>query len=465
MADLSGFTYCEVQFTRDGAVFDQGEVTALLKTLDAQDSTDLVVISHGWNNDINDARNLYATLFGNVATLIAAGQGPDLGTRRLAILGVLWPSKKFAETSVIASGAASLDDDATAAQAAAQLDVLAEALADPAATKKLQQAKRLLPRIENDPAAKRQFADLVRGVLPKTAVNDEDASAAFFRLPGDQVVDRLGKPASLVTVPAGPADAGGAAEIGGGLTPPPSIFGNAGSAAEIGGPLTPPGGGAAGIGSFLSGAQAGALQLANYATYYLMKGRSGTVGAQGLCPVLRQVRARRPAMKLHLVGHSFGGRLVASATAACAEPPVLGLNSLTLLQAAFSHHGFAQKFDGQHDGFFRRAIADNIVSGPVLITYTRNDTAVGQLYPLASRLAGDDAAELGDANDPYGGMGRNGAQKTPEATFSTLQQEDKPYQIVGGTVYNLEASPFIANHGDITGRQVAHALLSSIATT
>jgi hypothetical protein len=465
MADLSGFTYCEVQFTRDGVVFDENEVTALLDTLDAQDITDLVAISHGWNNDMNDARNLYATLFGNVAALNAAGQGPGLGSRRLAVLGVLWPSKKFAESTVIASGAAALDDDTVAIQTATQLNLLAEALDDPAATRKIEQAKRLIPRIENDPAAKRQFADLIRSVLPKNAVDDEDASSDFFRLPGDEVVDKLGKPSSLVSVPTGPADAGGAAEIGGGLTPPPSMFGNTGSAADLGGPLTPPSGGAAGLGSWLSGAQAGALQLANYATYYLMKGRSGTVGAQGLCPVLRRVRERRPSIKLHLVGHSFGGRLVASATAACADAPPLGLTSLTLLQAAFSHHGFAQHFDGNRDGFFRRAIANKVVSGPVLITYTQNDKAVGQLYPLASRLAGDDAAGLGDANDPYGGMGRNGAQKTPEAVVSTLLQEDKPYQIAGSTIYNLEASPFIADHSDVTGRQVAHALLSSIATT
>ena len=32
--------------------------------------------------------------------------------------------------------------------------------------------------IENDPAAKRKFADLVRSVLPKNAVNDEDAGRA-----------------------------------------------------------------------------------------------------------------------------------------------------------------------------------------------------------------------------------------------------------------------------------------------
>src|SRR3954453_13450117 len=111
MADLSGFTYCEVQFTRDGVVFDEGEVTALLDALDAQDITDLVAISHGWNNDLPTARKLYATLFANVAAVNATGQGPGLGDRRLAILGVLWPSKKFADSSVIASGAASLDDD------------------------------------------------------------------------------------------------------------------------------------------------------------------------------------------------------------------------------------------------------------------------------------------------------------------------------------------------------------------
>ena len=139
--------------------------------------------------------------------------------------------------------------------------------------------------------------------------------------------------------------------------------------------------------------------------------------------------------------------------------------SISLLQAAFSHNGLSGSFGNGDRGFFRDVIDKKRISGPIITTHTKNDWAVGIAYPLASQIAGQNAAAWGDQNDPYGGMGRNGAQKTPEAVVSTLLAEGNAYQIAGGTIYNLEASPFIANHGDVTGRQVAHALLSSIATT
>jgi hypothetical protein len=448
MADLSGFAYREVQFTKDGAVHDEGEVAALLDMLDAEDATDLVAISHGWNNEIQDARNLYAAFWASVRSLLDAGQGPALGNRRLAILGILWPAKKFADVEQIASGAAGLGDSADVdAEIADGLDLLASALASPTATRKLRRAKRLIPRLETDPAARRELADTIRSVLPKRAVNDEDASDDFFRLPGEEVIARLSKPMPLVTPPTGPADSGGATDIGDPVGPPPGF------------------GGAASFGDLFSGIKAGAQRLVNYSTYFLMKGRAGTVGSTGLAPVLRRVHQRRPNLKIHLVGHSFGGRLVSAAAAASAEPPPLPITSMMLLQAAFSHHGFASHFDGTRDGFFRRAIGDHVISGPVLITHTPNDLAVGNLYPLASLLSGDDAAALGDANDPYGGIGRNGAQKTPEAVVSQLLEVGGAYQLDGGKLYNLEASAFIMNHGDITGQQVAHAFLCGLATT
>ena len=62
---------------------------------------------------------------------------------------------------------------------------------------------------------------------------------------------------------------------------------------------------------------------------------------------------------------------------------------MTLLQAAFSHNGFAVKFDHKHDGAFRTVLGEKRVAGPVLITHTKNDKAVGIAYPLASRIARD----------------------------------------------------------------------------
>ncbi len=138
---------------------------------------------------------------------------------------------------------------------------------------------------------------------------------------------------------------------------------------------------------------------------------------------------------------------------------------MTLLQAAFSHNGFAEKFDQTHDGFFRKVVTEHKVSGPIVITCTKNDNAVGVLYPLASLIAGQNASRLGDANDPFGGIGRNGAQKTPEAVDGILETVGSTYHFQTGKLYNLNADASITGHSDIAKNEVAYALLTAVATT
>jgi hypothetical protein len=87
---------------------------------------------------------------------------------------------------------------------------------------------------------------------------------------------------------------------------------------------------------------------------------------------------------------------------------------------------------------------------------------VGVAYPLASRIANDAAAALGDENDPYGGMGRNGAQKTQEAIAGVLCDLDGQYAFTPGAVFNLRADQFIGDHSDITGHQVTYALWNGL---
>jgi pimeloyl-ACP methyl ester carboxylesterase len=200
-------------------------------------------------------------------------------------------------------------------------------------------------------------------------------------------------------------------------------------------------------------------------TYFTMKERAGTVGANGLAPVLQRIRAELPALRMQLAGHSFGGRLVTAAVNALPKGAANRVQSLFLMQAAFSHYGMAQKYDGTSNGLFRSVIADGKVTGPIYITFTGKDKAVGLAYPLASRLGGQVAAGLGDANDKYGGIGRNGAQKTPEAVTSTLLPSAKAYSFTPGGVFNLDANATITAHSDICRAEVAHALISAIATT
>ena len=146
----------------------------------------------------------------------------------------------------------------------------------------------------------------------------------------------------------------------------------------------------------------------------------------------REDQGASPRLRIHLIGHSFGARLVTALAEGPAGQPTLTFNTLTLLQAAFSHNGFAAKFDGSRDGAFRAVLSGHKVTGPIVVTHSRNDRAVGVAYPLASRIAGQDAAGLGDDNDKFGGLGRNGAQHTPERVVGTLQPVGSTYAFEPG---------------------------------
>ena len=454
MQQVAGFPYFEVQFNQDGTVHDESEVDAVLGFLGGGEITDLFVISHGWNNDMADARTLYQAYFGQVDALVKAGHGHGLDARKAAVLAVLWPSKRFADEELIPGDAAGVDDLVTNAVLEDQIDNLKGAFSRPGADAALEQARGLIPRLEGSPAARKEFADLVRSVVtpdaaapPGQKAEDEDASAAVFQADGEELMDELSKP--LVSTRRQRAgddeDEGGAA---GGMD-------GSGDAPQRVGSFE----------AFLRGQRAAARRLLNYVTYYQMKERAGVVGRDGLNGVLRRVRDSHPKLRLHLIGHSFGGRVVTAAAVGPDDKPSVNVATMTLLQAAFSHNSFAEKYDGTNPGFFRRLVTDKMVTGPVVISHTVNDTAVGQAYPIASRIAGQDAAAVGDENDRYGGLGRNGAQKTDEAVPGTLLEVGKKYQFEAGRIYNLRADEHVKHHGDVTGEQIVHAMLAAVATT
>src|SRR6185295_2592071 len=441
MSDLKGFPYFEVEFSKKGEVHDQAQVTSLTDFLAQGGTSDLFVISHGWNNDMGDARNLYSRFFDCVRQVLDSQAVTGVSSRKFAILAVLWPSKKFAEQDLIPSGAAGAESPITNALLKQELEDLKGTFDDPNADAALEKAKSLVAKLEDSPKARKEFADLLRSVLPAETSADVDSSSDFRKLPGDEIINRLGKPVPIA-IPK-PVAAGGGA----------SIREGSGLAAA---------GGAAGLGQFFSGIKAGALNLLNLTTFYQMKERAGLVGSTGVNGVLSTIRAQNPNIKFHLIGHSFGGRLVTAAAAGAEGQPAIDVNTMTLLQAAFSHYGFSEHYDGTNDGFFRKVVTGHRVSGPTLISFTQNDKAVGKAYPLASLIAGQVAADLGDKNDKFGGIGRNGAQKTPEASDGTLQGVGSAYQLDPGKLYNLNADAIITGHSDICHNEVAYALLTSV---
>ena len=429
MPQRAGFPYFQVQFDKHGEVFDRDEERALIDGIEASGITDLIVVSHGWKNDIADATDLYTELLESLRHVMDSGDAGDFANRKIGVAAVFWPSKKYTPIELQPGGGASLDGAVTDEMIRRELDSLAELSDRDDAGALIDRAKALVGDLEDRKSAQDEFIDLVREILADDAddeeVDSEIPGAAASR-PGRELIDLLSRPRL--------GDTSGAA------------------------------GGEAGFGDFFTGIKGGVKNFLDMTTYWKMKKRAGKVGRKGLHDILKKLKARYPDLKVHLVGHSFGGRLVAAAVRGPDNEPGVPVNTLSLLQAAFSHNGFAENFDNDRDGYFRPAITNGTVSGPILITHTANDKAVGVAYPLASRINRDDAAAFGDKNDRFGGIGRNGAQHTPEAVQGSLQDPSGAYTFEPGKIYNLLADPFIADHGDVRNRAVANMIIRAMAS-
>ncbi|HEU5238774.1 MAG TPA: hypothetical protein VFU37_16705 [Pyrinomonadaceae bacterium] len=437
MNDIAGIPYTEAQFNKDGGLENQNQVNLPAGV------TDLFVMSHGWNNDADAARELYRKFFEN---FVAVAQPNDLPGRSFAIVGVIWPSKKFDELVAASSAPGSAQGSAglTAAHKESlkaveeKLETMKNLFSEPAQRQTLDEVKALLPDIEDKASARQQFVDKIRSLLDPAAANDEDASGTFFKEDGNELMKSL-------KVAEDDLDEEVVGEGEGSASLPLGV-----------GTVQPPQGGAASLATFLSGFKASVMNVLNYTTYYEMKARAGNVGKNGVAKLVDTLAPK--VQRVHLVGHSFGGRVV---TAAAANSSADKINSMSLLQTAFSHNGFSKSMKG----FFRSVVDKNRVKGPILVTHTKNDTAVGVAYPLASKIVGDATAAFGDENDKFGGLGRNGAQQMEvgEVVKGNLLDAAGDYQFQAGKFFNLEGSAFIKGHGDVTGKEIAHAVRKAVS--
>jgi hypothetical protein len=198
-----------------------------------------------------------------------------------------------------------------------------------------------------------------------------------------------------------------------------------------------------------------------------VKKRAGRVGATGLGPAIADLCRRRPSLRVHLIGHSFGARLVSYALTGLPPGPTSSpVKSVTLLQGAFSHFAFAGALP--HDPGRAGALAgmQERVDGPLLVSHSRKDTAVGVLYPHASWLKQDDAAAFGAASR-WGAMGYDGAQAV-NAHDETLGDVGAEYPSGTHEFVNLNANHIISKgkfpsgaHSDIHHPSLAWATLSA----
>src|SRR5437879_2287268 len=143
MDEIAGIPYAAARFDKDGNMLNAQQVTVPPGT------TDLFVVSHGWNNTEQGAEKLYRELFANLDAV-----APDqVETKKLAIVGVIWPSKKFTDVveaaaaeRTVGSGAGLQTSSAADETIKAKLDLIAK-MFDKKATAQIKNAKAQISKL------------------------------------------------------------------------------------------------------------------------------------------------------------------------------------------------------------------------------------------------------------------------------------------------------------------------------
>jgi hypothetical protein len=421
MTTIDGFDFFPLTFDERGGLVSRAEFDAFTKR--AGNATDAVFLAHGFRNDVNDATKLYTTFLTTLRANVVRPEFHDIADRDIVVAGIFWPSKPFREMFDEASlgGTRGLFDEAAMmTEVRARLEKLKKEDATPPQRAKLDTAIELLPALEANPKAQDEFVALVLSLLDHSTLDRTEGLPQIRRRKGSDTLARLS---------AAPAGTRGVGNVFGGV--------------------------AGAVGQFL-----------NLTTWYVMKDRSGTVGATGVADAVRALHASHPRVRIHLVGHSLGGRLIAGCAKALCASPRLQPDSLLLLEAAFSHFGFSPDNGHGTPGFFRDVVGHRLVKGPFLSTFSAEDTVVGKAYSIMSRLAHDSTRDIGDASDEFGGIGRNGALKTPETATQRLHAAGRPYEFAPDVINNLDGSGgFIKDHSDVTNAAITYAFASAIART
>src|SRR5438874_11085267 len=402
----------EIEFADDGRLVRD---TGLAAAVAAGEVDDVFVFAHGWNNTEDSARALYRGMFGLIGDVLSR-RAPERAART-AVAGVFWPSLLFPEDDPAASPVK------VAAAASGQALTGALAPAFPEHKDDLAEIGRLLDA-KGGPDQLADFHRLARRLVdtPSLDAGEDSGEAAAAELPTGVVLNYY--------------------------SGWPAADGNA----------------ANGLHNPLDGLWEGAREVLRTLSYYEMKNRGGVIGRNGLGPFLSGFAGR---VRVHLIGHSFGARLVSYALSGLADGQrgaASPVKSLLLIQGAFSHFAFspALPFDRGRSG----ALAGyrDRVDGPLLTTFSAKDRAVCWWYPLASMLRRQDANSQADLLHRWGAMGADGYQLDEGVTVS-LGAEGCDYPFAPGVFYRLDAnsviqaiqSPFSGAHCDIVHPEVAWA--------
>jgi hypothetical protein len=388
--------------------------------------TDVFVLSHGWKGDMPAAIDQYNRWIAAMAECKRDRERVRVrwpGFKPL-IIGFHWPSQPWGDEKM---------DGSFAAAAVGGEEAFVEAWAD---------------RIADTPAARQALHTIYDSAL-------EDSEPD--RLPPDVVnaYRTLEKEAEL-----GAEGVGGAPDADREPLDPQLTYEEASlDDAAFGG----------GLGD-------GLLSPLRQLSFWTMKKRARSVGESGGHDLLRLVRSANPKARLHLMGHSFGCIVVSSMMRGQDGSAGVPIASALLVQGAMSLWSFAEDIPEKRGtaGYFRPVVTKSVVSGPIVVTTSQFDKAVGTWYPRAAAPARQVDYDTTGKLPKYGGIGTFGINGPGLSIKQGEISEDVnfDYKLTAGNIYNLsgdrvikEGGGFSGAHSDIAHPAVGHAFWEAVLAT
>jgi hypothetical protein len=430
------FGYALVAFDANGherADDPDGVMTERIISSVSRDSiTDIFMMSHGWKGDIHSAKEQYdawvSAMVECKADLHQARQGKHF---RPLVVGLHWPSQPWGDEEFSGSAAAAL---------AAAASFTIESQVD-------EYARRIAGTPEARAALRTIFAAAQRNRSPNHLPEEVQSAYAVLNHEAQQLSnDGEGAAPGDDREPFDPEQRYEMARQ--------EAARSFGGAVELGDLLSP------------------LRQL----SFWKMKDRARQFGEYGGHAILRAILEVREGLRVHLVGHSFGCIVM---SASLAGPPagqslLRPVQSLVLIQGALSLWSYCSDipYNPGRSGYFRSVMSSRRVTGPIITTRSRFDTAVSRWYPLGAGVARQITFEVGQIPQElpkYGAVGTFGLQGPGlELVDLKLKAADQPYAFEERRIFNLECSEVIRHgegssgaHSDIAHPEVAHAIWSA----
>jgi hypothetical protein len=407
----------------------------------ASSATDVYVFSHGWNTDWRSATSRYDQFIRSYVAL-RAHEWPQPDRRYRPILaGVFWPSAALVAPDEQAPDIAAGDADVAHAPDAAVMELAAGLPADKAA--------RLYELADRDTVSVDEGRELVALVGSQLAPDDEVPGAGSPRDP-DQLMQ------AWLAVSSADGGPGGATSSPTGTMLDDDVLDDAPGADD----LTPEA--AFGL------TDLSPRNLFRLTTVLKMKDRAGVVGSHGVADLLGRLHAAHDPEaappRIHLIGHSYGAKVLLSALRAAPGGQAV-VDSVLLLQPAISAYCFAAagEVPGTADeGGYRPTLGRT--RQPVLCTFSRHDLALHRLFHWAARRAADlgEARVAAEPPSRYAALGGHGPQ--PRRAFPVVDAVHPPeaYRFPGGRAVGIRSDDVIGGHGDIVSPAVSWMLLSQV---